>query len=174
MSKIQDGIGRTVNSAAGALSVTSLFHQLTDDGRLHVLDHGASVANGNNLDILIRVSDKPLFIFPTVYVSAVCTATLVQNPTIAEDGDGTTIAAIGQNRISPVGYVAAFSHTPTISALGSFFLINGRHLPAGVRSDLGLGGGWLLVPNYPFILRISNNSGGAATVNPVIQFYEVG
>lgn len=173
MSKLQDGIGRTLNSAAGALSVTPIFHQLADDGRLHTLNYSASVADEGTLDILIQPADRPLFIFPFVYTGAACSAMLVQNPEIEPDGEGTAIVAIGQNRISPVGYTASFYHTPTITDMGEFYLFSGYYLPAGVRSDLGFGGGWLLIPNYPFILRISNDSGGASDVNITIQFYEV-
>jgi hypothetical protein len=71
----------------------------------------------------------------------------------------------------------ALYHTPTVTAVGTA-LIPGRYLAGGTSQQTRIGGEvrdqaeLVLKPNSKYLLRITNISGGAVTVNPAISFYE--
>lgn len=66
---------------------------------------------------------------------------------------------------------------PTITATGSVMLIN-RTIPAGNTAQTRVGGQaskgveWIFKPETAYLLRITNNSGGAVPVSGVFEWHE--
>jgi hypothetical protein len=68
-------------------------------------------------------------------------------------------------------------HTPTVAGVGTTPLINGRLIAGGTSVPSRVGGEtrgateWILAKNTKYLLRTTNNSGGAIVIHVTIEAY---
>lgn len=163
-----------------ALTVMDHEHRMIHDGMaFHATHRAVSLANGASHDHLIAV---PAGSYP--HITAVI-ASLADSPCdilsyegVTTSDDGTAIAMFNRNRNSTNTPNITLTHTPTITDLGT--LIHDRFVPdAGGQgsNDIGIvspnfGEEWILKPSTKYLVRITNNSGGAITITEEHLWYE--
>lgn len=181
--RIEDGRGQPFVSEYGGAVTLPMDHYIVHEGMLYTAEHSASVNNAASMEILIKTGANELHTDMAINAGGAATVYLFEGPTMDVGGEpeaplyGTEITPVCQNRISAAGIVTTFYHTPTTTADGDA-LINGRLIPGGTNVQTRVGNSarvnaeWLLAPNTIYLLRITNTSGGAVVINPVIQAYE--
>ena len=169
---------------AHATTVIQEEHRLIHDGMYFSTNYGfTSLANGANLDILIAV---PANSFPHLRAWAYsledgpCNFTLYEGTTTSDDG--TALTSTNNNRNSTNAPNAVWTHTPTISGVGTAILEN-HYVPDPGGGFLSGSPGtnfsdvseeWILKPSTKYLLRLTNNSGGAIDGSVYIVHYELG
>lgn len=156
----------------GALITMDSVHKHIHDGELYSADfNDASLANAASIELLvvvtavthIRVSgagggDSNLLLFEGTTTSA----------------DGAAVTAINRNRVSSNTATAVLTTAPTITGDGTelmnIFLPGGSHGNAagGLRSIFGE----FILPAGKYLVRLTNNSGGAVRAHVQVDFYE--
>jgi len=189
------GLGRhpsgTIDRLTGAQVTISEEHWLTHKGLTFAMSHRfAAVANaasvnlllknpaGNyphlhKIDVIVEDGDVDMFGFEGVVVSA----------------DGTPLVAGNTNRASSNTPTLEIFHTPTITDDGTQIWQDWAPPTAAGAGGGGGGGGagarhegiiyspvgdeWILAPDTNYVLRHTNNSGGAIDILVRIMFYEL-
>lgn len=153
-------------------------HHLVHEGKMFQIEHSASVTNGNNLDIRLFpgiAAATALHVNFSVNTGGQVTIYLYESPT---QSAGTALTEVNMNRKSARTLSWSFTHTPTVGAVGSTPLINGRLLPGGATQQTRVGGTarpgteFELHPAKEYLLRITNTSGSTIVINPVFEVYE--
>ena len=165
-----------------ARTVVDHEHRMIHDGfAFHITHRVASLANGAALEGLISV---PADSFPhltgmlfTFGAGDVDIETFEGTTTSA---DGTAVTTFNRNRNSSITPAISVFHTPTITADGT--QIHDRLVPPtgnGVGNREGvvspnLGEEWILKPSTKYLVRVTNNSGGAIKLTMEMLWYEAG
>lgn len=166
-------IGITDNKT-GAVVVIKLSHMYVHDGRMYEASYktpdGSPLADNANLDILFRPGAANChFSFGPVAANPI-EILFYENTTVTNVG--TSLGAVGLNRIRTLPQAATVYRGPTISTVGDL-----------LQNDLQVWGiapytpsigevPWLLRPNTDYLLRITNRAGSAQDVGIVVQWYE--
>lgn len=165
------------DETTGAVLMIDTPHHEVHEGEMYHASHTvASLANGNNLDLLFRVGAKEAHTVFEIFAGGQVTVSLFEAPTTS--ANGTALTAYNMKRNSANVALSAVSHTPTVTATGSVALVNGRILPGGTSPTTRVGGGirqgieWIFAPNTAYLLRINNSSGGAIACNAGLEWYE--
>lgn len=172
---------RAMDAFAHALTTIDEPHRMVHDGfSFHATSRVVSLANAASHNILLAV---PAGSFPHLRAMLV---SLSDSPVDIESFEGTTTSADGtvitpfnRNRNSTNTPGVVLTHTPTISADGT--QIHDRFVPdAGGQgsNDVGvvtpnLGEEWILAPSTKYLIRVTNNSGGAITISYEVLWYEI-
>lgn len=171
--------GLEIDHTTGALIVMESVHHEVHEGEMfHASYTASSLANGNNLDMLLVVGASEVHATWEVFAGGQVTVTLYEAPTIQAAGDGTAVTAYNMKRASTNAPTATVFHTPTVTATGTTTLVNGRILPGGTSPTTRVGGGirsgaeWILKPSTKYLMRANNSSGGAIAINVALEWYE--
>lgn len=166
------------DETTGAALVISTEHHEVHEGEMwHAERTVASVADGATTDLLVRVGG--LYEAHTVFevlASGQVTVSLYESPTVGSEGVEMDVYNM-RRTVTETAHSHVF-HTPTITSTGSVALVNGRLLPGGTSPTTRVGGGirqgveWILAPGTYYLLRVRNNSGAAATINTIMEWYE--
>lgn len=153
-------------------------HHLVHEAKLFNAEHSASVGNNNNLDVRIFpgiAGATELHTAIQINAGGQCTVYLYESPS---QSGGTPLVEVNLNRKSTRTLSWSFTHTPTVTNVGTTPLVNGRILPGGTSPTTRVGGGirpateWILHNTKEYLLRITNTSGGTIAINPVFEVYE--
>ena len=170
-------MGPGIDEEKGILINIAWEHYLVHEGKMFTTGYSASVNNSANMDIRIApgAASAELHCAISVVAGGQVTVYLYEAPTISV---GTALTLVNLNRVSSRTMSWLFYHTPTVGAVGSNILINGRILPGGVTPQTRIGGGirpgteWEFDPTKEYLLRITNTSGATTVINPTFEFYE--
>jgi hypothetical protein len=177
-----DEIEKAMDSYVHAHTMIGEVHRMVHDGfAYHATGRVAALANAASLEVLFSV---PADTFPHLNAALI---TMSDSPCDMEAFEGTTTSADGtavtvfnRNRNSTNTAAMTMFTGPTITADGT--QIHDRYIPdqggvgtnnAGAVSP-GLGEEWVLKPSTKYLLRFTNNSGGAITVAFEFLWYEIG
>lgn len=167
-------------TTGAALVMDVVHHEVHEDEMFHVAHTNGSVANGASLDMLLTVGAKEAHTAWEVFAGGQVTVYLYEQPTIQEGGAGTALNVYNMKRSSLNSPTSIVTHTPTVSAVGTIPLVNGRILPGGASPTTRVGGGirsgaeWILAPTKKYLMRVTNTSGAAIPINIVLEWYEEG
>lgn len=171
---------RCWDSIVHALTVMDHEHRMIHDGMaFHATHRTASLANGGTLEGLIAV---PAGAFPhmtgMLFTFGAGDLDIETFEGTTTSADGTAVNSFNRNRNSTNTPNIVLTHTPTITDDGT--KIHDRLVPptgAGVGNQEGvvspnLGEEWILKPSTKYLVRVTNNSGGAIKVTMEILWYE--
>ena len=133
-----------------------------------------NIANAADFDILLKnpVNNESHFRFNFSVGGAPMVVRVFENPTITDDGTGLTVFNVNRNSVI-TNKMTLFSG-PTLSDDGTELECL---LIAGARQEGGTGNTslieWELKVNEDYLLRITNNAGGAQDVCHNIFWYEL-
>jgi len=161
-------------------TITSDHRQVHDGMVFHITNRVASLANAGEHDILV---DVPAFTYPHIRAAifslsdSPCDIEAYEGTTTSADGSALT--ALNRNRNSTKTSSTTFYTGPTITGAGT--QIHDRYVPdAGGQgsNQIGVitptfGEEWILKPSTKYLLRLTNNSGGAITLSYEIIWYEL-
>ena len=165
-----------------ARTVMDHEHRMVHEGfAFHCVDRIASLGNGASLDWLISV---PAGTFPHMtsfqfqLEAGDCDVETYEGVTTS--ANGTLLTRHNRNRNSPITPGTVMYGGPTITDIGT--LIHDRYIPptgGGVGSSAGtlspnFGEEWILKPATKYVVRLTNNSGGAIQVAGEALWYEPG
>jgi len=165
-----------------ARTVMDHKHRMIHDGfAYHTTHRVASLGNGASLEGLISV---PAGSFPhltamlfTFSAGDIDIETFEGTTTSA---DGTAVAVFNRNRNSSNTPAISVSHTPTITADGTQIhdrLVHPTDFGVGTSEGIvspNLGEEWILKPSTKYLVRVTNNSGGAVKLTMEMLWYEAG
>jgi hypothetical protein len=172
---------RSFDPYTHSMTVIQEPHRLAHDGMIfHATHKKDALANGASHDHLLRV---PAGVYPhfnrlMFSVSAGdCDAYLYEGATVSADGTPETV--YNTNRNSTNAAETLLFTDPTVTDPGTE--IHHVWMPptgAGVGSSTGLSKvsfdeEWLLKPSTDYLIRLTNNSGGAIDIWHEMLFYEV-
>lgn len=165
-----------------AMTVIGSEHRMIHDGySWHATHRVASLANLGTFDVLLNV---PSGVFPHLNAMLFSVSDSPLDITSYEDvttsDDGSSITTFNRNRNSGNGSGMILTHTPTVTDLGT--LVHDRFVPdnGGVGSnEIGmispnLGEEWILKEGSKYLVRLTNNSGGAINFTFEALWYEPG
>lgn len=157
------------------LAVLDYIHWKVHRGQMFAAEYLASVNNNASMDLLFVTGPEETHIKFSVTAGGACTVYLYEDTITSANG---TIVPTHNHRRSATNVASAqLYRTPTVTTVGTA-LIPGRYLAGGASQATRIGGAvrdeaeLVLKPNSKYLLRVTNISGGAVTVNPVISFYE--
>ena len=157
------------------------LHRLSHDGMVyHVSEKQTGLANAGVFDILLKV---PAGVYPHFNRAEISVGAgdvdivMYEGTTVSADGSAKSVQNVNGNSTRTAS--TTVSSGPTVTGVGTL-----RHTlwapptGAGVGSSVGLtnlgfGEEWLLKPLTNYLIRITNNSGGAIDFSYEILFYEV-
>lgn len=165
-----------------AVAVISSEHRQTHDGMtFHFTERFAALANLGVHNVLFKV---PAGTYPHAYTFRF---SIQDAPVNIEIYEGTTVSADG-SAVSTFNRNRNSTRTPTCTAFtgptitGDGTLIHDRYVPSaggsgvntvGIIGD-GAGEEWLLKPSTNYLIRLTNNSGGAIDGTYEMLWYELG
>ncbi len=167
---------------AHAVSTISVEHRLIHDGMLFSgVDRFTGLANAASRDYLLKV---PAATYPHLrevewsLSDGPCDVYIYEGTTVS--ADGTEVPVGNNNRNSTNAALLGVYHSPTITDIGTAFP-GPRYIPAagapGNQSagslTSSLGEEWILKPSTNYLLRVTNNSGGAIDGSLYGIFYEL-
>lgn len=165
-----------VDDINGAVEMMDIVHHEVHQGEMFHTEYSASVNNGANLDVQVTtIETKESHMTAVVAAGGQCLVYLYEAPNTSA---GTGLSVYNMRRINTTHtspYTAV--HTPTVTGVGTTPLINGRLIPGGTATPSRVGGEtraateWILAPNTKYLLRITNNSGGAIVIHVTIEAY---
>ena len=168
-----------------SLVTTETFHHLGHEGKVFIhTDRHAGIADGANLDILIRIpagnADRQAHMRFN-YIGKANTGSLdidielYKDVIVSADGSPELIASTNDAVVKTTG-VLMFS-TPTVTDIGTFkagTLMVGEKKSASSKEQSVPE--WILAPNgtsaRDYIMRATNNSGGTADIVTALFFYD--
>lgn len=160
-----------------ALTIDTSHHEVHEGEMWHAERTVSGVADAGAVNLLLNVgSAVDAHVVFEVLASGQVTVSLWESPTINTLGTEVTIYNMDRN-VTTTAHSQLY-HTPSITSTGSVALVNGRLLPGGNSPQTRVGGGirqnteWILAPSRNYLLRVTNNSGSAATINTVVEWYE--
>ena len=164
-----------VDQYAKAIKVIDPEHARIHLGELFQYKHQfTGIANGANLDILFSV---PAATFPHLRKFQVkgsdspFSVSLYEGATTTDDG--TELTPFDFNRNTGNTPNTNIFQGPTVSAIGT--LLEDETVATGkdtAGSTDGLAVEWDLLPNTKYLMRLTNNAGGALSANIVLIWYE--
>lgn len=170
---------RAVDQLTGSVTTIDEQHRLIHEGMVYTcVDRQTSVANGANADwLLITNGAYPHFRKMHVALEN-ADADLYLYEDTEVSGNGTEVTPRNNNRNSTrVSNTQVFSG-PTVTDVGDTVLdqlyipdTGGFFATAAQGEDIGEE--WILKPNTNYLIRLTNNSGGAITVGLYLSFYEI-
>lgn len=136
------------------------------------------VATGTSLDILIITGAEETHLFSSIKVEAKFTIELYEGTTVSDNGTAQTIQNLRRSSANtPNGSIYT---GPTVDSVGTLIendaILGGGG--GGGASATRIGGiaqrvlGWVLDVSTNYLLRITNNSGGASDIARALSFYE--
>ena len=160
-----------------AVTVIDENHRMIHDGFFYeVQQSDAALGNGGDIEILF---DVPADSFPHLQEIELSTDA---GPIGFDFFEGTTTSAQGtafgivnKNRNSSNVAATVVTLAPTITDDGT--QLKTSQIPSASVAELfsqSKGGEWVLKPSTQYLVRITNSSGGTASINITINFYEVG
>lgn len=135
----------------------------------------AVLANAASIEMLIRVTaGQAAHMGASIQVGGDSQAFLFEGPTTTDDGTG--LARINSNRITPVGASATLTFSgPTVTVdgteLGTEFLAGGRGGNASGAEGVSAGK-TILNPGTDYLIRVTNQSGGNIYASINFGWYE--
>jgi hypothetical protein len=176
-----DELMRAWDPFTHSLTMIGEKHRMIHDGfSYHCTDRAVSLANGADLDILL---DNPAGNFPHIngilFSMGDSPCDLVSYEGVTTSASGTLAARFNRNRNSTNESAMLAYVGPTVTDLG--LQVHDRFIPdaGGAGSnDVGVispnfGEEWILKPATKYLVRLTNNSGGAITVGMEMLWYEV-
>ena len=161
---------------AHALPIADTEHMRFMEGKSFETAIKATVNNGANYDVLIRIPSTlqyaHLFGYFYVTTSAPCDTFLFEGTSVSNNG--TTFATFNKNRMSDTTALTLLSHTPTITNTGvqiEYDLLHGSKQDGG--SFKNFLGHMILKGDTNYPTRLTNNSTGVATIAFSIHWYEI-
>lgn len=168
-----DAIFLQVDEETKSLKVILEPHAQIHDGKAFFNSGLNNVANAADFDILLKnpANNESHFRFNYSVGGAPMTIRVFENPTITDDGTGLTVFNVDRNSVTP-NNMTLFSG-PTLSDDGTEIECL---LIAGARQEGGTGDTslieWELKANEDYVIRITNNAGGAQDVCHNLFWYE--
>lgn len=188
-SSLKDEIGTSVifDPLVSTIPTTDTFHHLGHEGMVFI--HGErhdGIADGASYDILIRIpagdADRQVH-FRFNYTAKAVTGTLdvdvilYKDPVVSADGTPETIISTNDAIVKTSGVL--MFHTPTVTSVGIFKTsveMFGEKKSAGSKETSVPE--WILAPDgvnaRDYLMRLTNNSGGAIDFNHDLFFYDSG
>lgn len=166
------------DEATGAALVIDTVHHEVHEGEMwHAERTVSGVADAGAVNLLLHVGGAvDAHAVFEVLASGQVTVSLYESPTV--NTLGTEVAIYNMDRNITTTAHSQLYHTPSITTTGSVALVNGRLLPGGTSPQTRVGGGirqnteWILAPSRNYLFRVTNNSGSAAIINTVVEWYE--
>ena len=131
-----------------------------------------AVANAGSLDIRFKTGTNKCHMSFDIAVSGKANI-LIYKPTT--QSAGTALTVYNSNENSVVTTTATVTHTPVVTTLGTYNILDKLITVAGGVSIGGAGTGRneiIFKANTEYLIRITNTSGGAIDISNVITFYE--
>ena len=161
-----------------ALQVIDTAHLRVHDGQAFTVSHiwpeTGEIADNANADILIQVGANRLHAVWNLSCGGNSETYFYEGTTFS--AAGTAITAYNQNRSSAKTSLSTFTHTPTVTLVGTELIA--EFLPGGTK-DAGSGGSGEtfvreidLAPSTDYLIRITNRSGAIQMASIHIEFYE--
>lgn len=153
-------------------------HLLLHQGFMFMADlKFTGLANGASKDFLIVVPENRYPHFRTAEFdidSGPCDIRIFEDTTVSSNG--TSVPIVNLNRASPFVSNVTIFHTPTITDDGDELAV--EYLPATAPSKGGTSGEesateWVFNHNRNYLIRLTNNSGGAIAAGLHLQFYDL-
>ncbi len=172
---------RSYDKYAHAVTAITEEHRLIHDGMGFTMTYkAAAVADEASSDILLVVPAgcyPHLRKFVTNATGGPLDAFLYEGTTAS--ADGTALVETNNNRNSATTANMVVTHTPTVDPVGT--QIDYALLPTltAIGSNVGgvkgpdIGEEWVLKPSTKYLLRVTNNSGGAVDVGWHLFWYEL-
>lgn len=136
--------------------------------------YNASVADGATVELLLQISSTSTFHAKiTVAAGGDSTIQIYEGTTFSSAGSAVTMS--NHNRSSATSFAGTVTLTPTVTLDGS--QINGTgYVAAGSKhsasgGDFGFGSEFILAKSTNYLLRATNNSGGAAKIGVYVEGY---
>ena len=184
---ISDGVtDLELDPLVKSIPVTDTFHHLGHEGKVFIhSDRHSGIANGANLDMLIRVpagnADRQVHMrFHYVGVVAAggvldIDVTLYGGITVSADGTPETIVSTNDALVKTTGVTMCTG--PTVTDLGTFktagFITGEKRATSSKEQAVPE---WILAPigeaKRDYLLRATNNSGANVDINNAIFFYD--
>lgn len=177
-------LGKNVyDEISDAITVISEPHKLIHDGFVYKAWHKfTAVADAGNADMLLSV---PADIFPHLHDVRVvvgagdCDVRVYEGTTTSSDGTAVTPRSLNRNGTVDTPDLDVF-HTPTVTGVGTE--IRNAWVPPTATGVGQSNSGAVEDPDYEivlkpstkYLLRVTNNSGGAIDIHTQIYFYEIG
>ena len=170
-----------------SVPVTETFHHLGHEGKVFIhSDRHSAVANGANLDILIRIpaGDAARQVhFRFNYIGKADTGALDVDITLYKDAivsaDGTAEAIVTTNDANVKTSGVLMFAGPTITNIGTLkttTMMAGEKKSASSKEQAVPE--WILAPDgvnaRDYIIRATNNSGGTVDIVNALFFYDTG
>lgn len=168
-----------------SIPTTDTFHHLGHEGKVFIhSDRHAAIANGADLDILIRVpagnADRQVHMRFN-YVGKANTGTLDADVVLYKDtvvsADGATEAIVSTNDAVVKSTGVLMFVGPTVTNVGSqkaWAMMAGEKKSAGSKEQSVPE--WILAPDgasaRDYLIRLTNNSGGTMDVVNALFFYD--
>ena len=168
----RDGTELALDRTQSMVVIDIVHNQVHRGGYFHA-EHVASIGNNASLDILVTPNTN-LHFTAGIFAGGNCQIYFYENPTASA---GTTVPVYNMRRTSTAAAVFAAVHTPVVTAVGTTVLIPGRLIPGGNSPTTRIGGGvrtnteWILKPNVPYLLRITNISGATIVCDVAVEGY---
>ena len=166
-----------IDQKAGSLYAIDTQHAKTHEGRAFGIGMlFASVANGANADILIRVNAS-VEMHAEFAGASTGAAWAYLLEAAAVTGSGTEITAYNRYRESNNAVNGTFYHTPTLANTGTTLITT---LIPGATNRKASGGGnasgrveWILKPDTVYVMRLINKAGTGAMMSMNADIYEI-
>ena len=156
-----------------ALVFVEKRHQRVHVGKAFSCSHlSSSVANGTNLDVLMKTGAYTVHLVYTAAVSAEFEIRLYEDTIISSDG--TFLPVLNKNRGSVNTTTLLAFLGPTVTGIGTELRVNllpGAQKDKEVGAILGEFPEYNLKPDTNYLIRLSNTSGGTSKVAMDIEFY---
>lgn len=145
-------------------------------GKLFLAEYSENIADSASVEMMITTGALTAHIAFAVAAGGQVTVYFFENT--GKTG-GTPITARNFNRNNSDNNGVTVTHTPGGAGDGAS-IVNARLVPGGAGAapqsrtggDARSGTEMILRPNTKYLLRVTNTSGGAIDVNPVINYYE--
>lgn len=169
--------GLEYDPETNALAIIPWEHHQVHAGEMFHVDYTwQDLADGGNAQIRFRTGTKDAHVGISGSVGGKCFAYLYEDANISL---GTELFIWNMDRNSAHRPDARAYHTPTVTNVGTKALVNGIVIPGGsgpavarIGASTRTDAEWELKPNTEYLLRITNDSGGAIDVSMLIEFYE--
>lgn len=174
--RIWDGITDVeVDTYANGIKTIDAFHAKIHAGKSFIHSGKYSIANGASQDILIAVgAGKYPHMRDSLLVYDTPIDILFYEDTVVS-ANGTALNAYNYNRNSATVSGVSLYNTPTITGLGtliktSVIVTGGNKMGGSLALDPNFE--MILKPSANYLLRVTNNSGGATTAVVTVVWYE--
>lgn len=156
------------------VTALSVVHARTHQGTFFgATAEDAALANGANLDMLIRVGAETMHANFALVAGGNAAVALFEGTTIS--AEGSVLTPQNHNRTSSRASNVLLNQGSTITLPGTK-IAGGRILGGtGGNADGGAtdtNDEWLLAPNTSYLLRLTNNSGQVQAADIHVRFYE--